>query len=65
MSRLSERISANKCIRQNLYLEIFDLKKPDDIQVKEKYYVETSSSFAALESLDEILEVNNAWEILE
>jgi hypothetical protein len=65
MAKLRERISVNERIRQNLYLERFDLKKLDDIQVKEKYYVETSSSFAALKSLDEILDINNVWEILE
>jgi hypothetical protein len=65
MAKLRERISVNKQIRQNLYLERFDLKKLDDIQVKEKYYRETSSCFAALDSLDEILDINNAWEILE
>jgi hypothetical protein len=37
-----------------------DLKKLDDVEVKEKYQVEISNRFAALESLDEILDTNNA-----
>jgi hypothetical protein len=65
MAKLRERISVNKLIRQNLYVEIFDLKKLDDIQVKEKYYIETSSGFAALDSEGEVLDINNAWELLE
>jgi hypothetical protein len=30
--------------------------------VKEKYQVEISNTFAALESLDESFDINNAWE---
>jgi len=42
----------------------FDLKKFNDVKVKEKYQVEISNRFAALESLDESFD-NNAWEVLE
>jgi hypothetical protein len=38
------------------------LKKLDDIEVKEKYQVEILNRFAALESLDESFDINNAWE---
>jgi hypothetical protein len=31
-------------------------------EVKEKYQVEISNRFAALESLDESFDINNAWE---
>jgi hypothetical protein len=34
----------------------------DDIEVKEKYQVEISNRFAALESLNESFNINNAWE---
>jgi hypothetical protein len=44
-----------------LGLKRFDLKKPDNIEVKEKYQVEISNRFAALESLDENFDINNAW----
>jgi hypothetical protein len=36
--------------KANFDLEGFDLKKLDDIEVKEKYQVEISNRFAALES---------------
>jgi hypothetical protein len=65
MAKLREKISVNKRVRQNFDLERFDLKEHDDIQVKEKYCVETSSSFAALETLDDIFGINNAWDMLE
>jgi hypothetical protein len=41
-------------------LERIDLKKLNDIEVKEKYQVEISNRFAALESLDESFDINNA-----
>jgi hypothetical protein len=46
----SKQISKAKCD-----LERFDLKKFNDIEVKEKYEVEISNRFTALESLDESL----------
>jgi hypothetical protein len=45
-----------------LDLERFDLKKLDDVEVKEKCKVEISNIFAALESLDESFDINNTWE---
>jgi hypothetical protein len=62
VAQLRERISVSKQVRQNSELERFDLKKLDDVEVKEKYQVEISNRFAALESLDESFDINNAWE---
>jgi hypothetical protein len=53
VAKLRDRISVSKRARQNFDLERFDLKKLDDIEVKEKYQVEISNIFAALVSLDE------------
>jgi hypothetical protein len=40
----------------------FDLRNIDDVEVKEKYQVVISNRFAALENLDESLDINTAWE---
>jgi hypothetical protein len=40
VAKLRERISASKRARQNFDLERFDLRKLDDVEVKEKYQVE-------------------------
>jgi hypothetical protein len=37
----------------------------DDLEVKEKYQVETSNRFAALESIDESFDINNVGKVLE
>jgi hypothetical protein len=62
VAKLREGISVSKRARQNFDLERFDLKKLNDVQVKEKYQVEISNRFAALESLDESFDIHNAWE---
>jgi hypothetical protein len=62
VAKLRERLSLSKTAKQNFDLEIFDLKRLDDVEVKEKYQVEISNRFAALESLDDSFDINNAWE---
>jgi hypothetical protein len=62
VAKLRERISESKQARQNFDLERYNLKKLDDVEVEEKYQVEISNRFAALESLDESFDINNAWE---
>jgi hypothetical protein len=52
VAKLGERISVSKRARQNFDLERFDLKKLNDLEVKENYRVEISNRFGVLESLD-------------
>jgi hypothetical protein len=62
VAKRKEKILVSKQTRQNFRLERFDLKKVDDVEVKEKYQVEISNRFAALERLDESFDINNASE---
>jgi hypothetical protein len=62
VAELRERISVSKQARQKFDLERSDLKKLDDVDVKEKYQVEISNRFGTLESLNESFDINNAWE---
>jgi hypothetical protein len=62
VAKLRERISVSKRVRQKYDLQRFHPKKLDDIEVQEKYQVEISDRFAALESLDESFDIGNAWE---
>jgi hypothetical protein len=43
-------------------MERFDLKKLNETEVKEKYRVEDSKRFAALEGLNAEIDLNSAWE---
>jgi hypothetical protein len=62
VAKLRERISVSKRAKQKFDLERFDLKKLKDVEDKEKYQVEISNRFVALESLDESFDINSAWE---
>jgi hypothetical protein len=46
VAKLRESISVSKRARQKFDVEGFDLKKPDDVVVKEKYQVEISNRSA-------------------
>jgi hypothetical protein len=45
-------------------MERFNLKKLNEVEGKEQYRVEVSNRFAALEGLDEEVEINSAWEMI-
>jgi hypothetical protein len=45
-------------------MERFNLKKLNEVEGKEKYHIEVSKRFAALEDLDTELEINSAWETI-
>jgi hypothetical protein len=51
VAKLRERISVSKQARQNFDPERFDLKKLNDVEVKEKYQVEISNRFAVFREL--------------
>jgi hypothetical protein len=64
VAKLREIISVSKRARRKLYLERFDLRKLNDMKVKEKYQLEISDRFAVLENLDESLYINSAWKCI-
>jgi hypothetical protein len=45
-------------------MERFNLKKSCEVAGKEKYRVEVSNRFAALEDLDAEVEINTIWETI-
>jgi hypothetical protein len=45
-------------------MEKFNLKKLNDVVVKEQFRVEVSNRFAASEDLDTEVEINSAWETI-
>jgi hypothetical protein len=45
-------------------MERFNLKKLNEVEGKEKYHIEVSQRFAALEDLDAEVELNSAWEMI-
>jgi hypothetical protein len=46
-------------------MEMFSPKKLNEVEGKEKYYVEVSNRFATLEDLDMEVEINSAWKTIK
>jgi hypothetical protein len=64
VAKIRERIAVNKQGSHKFQMERFSLKKLNDVEGKEKYRVEVSNRFAALEDLDAEVEINTVWETI-
>ena len=62
VAKLRERLAVNKKAAQKFDRERFNLRKLNELEVKEKYQTEITNRFAALENLDVDEDVNRAWE---
>jgi hypothetical protein len=52
----------NKQITHRVHIESLNLKELNETESKEQYRVEISNRFAALENLDDEVDINTAWE---
>jgi hypothetical protein len=58
VAKIRERLAVNKQGSHKFHLERFNLKKLNEVEGKEKYRVEVSNRFAAIEDLDAEVEIN-------
>jgi len=65
VAKLKERLAVGKQAAQNFDWEIFNLRKLNELGVKEKYQIEIRNRFSALENLIRNENVNRAWEIIK
>jgi hypothetical protein len=61
-AKLRERLSASKRVAEKMDMQRFDLRKLNDVEVKEQYRVKITSRFAAVENFDDTVDMNRAWE---
>jgi transcription elongation factor GreA-like protein len=61
VAKVWERAAVSKQTRHRFYMEMFNLKKLNEIEGKEQYWVELSNRFAALESLDGDVVIHRTW----
>jgi hypothetical protein len=61
-AKLRERLSVSKRVAEKLDMKRFDLRKLNDAEVKEQYQVKITNRFAALENIDDNVDMNRAWE---
>jgi hypothetical protein len=64
VAKVRDRLALNKQESQRFHAERFNLKKLIEVEGKEKYLIEVSYRFAALEDLDAEVEINSAWQRL-
>jgi len=62
VAKVRERLALNKQPAQNFEGERFNLRKLNELEVREKYQIEITNRFAALENLDNDRDINRAWE---
>ena len=46
-------------------MDVFNLRKPNELEVRKQYQTEISNRFAALENLSDRKDINRAWENIE
>jgi hypothetical protein len=64
VAKVSERLAVSKQRSQRFDMERFNLKKLNEVGVKEQFRVEVSNRFVALEDLDTEVEINSTWETI-
>ena len=62
VAKLRERLAVRKQVAQKFEGERFNLRKLKELEVKEKYQIEITNRFAALENLNAEENVNRVWE---
>jgi hypothetical protein len=62
VTKVRERLDVRKQAAQKLDGERFNLRKLNELEVKEKYQIEITNRFSALENLIIDKDVNRAWE---
>jgi hypothetical protein len=62
IAELRERLSVSKRATQKFDLQQFDLRKLNDAEVKEQYYIKITNRFAVFENMDDYVDINTVWE---
>jgi hypothetical protein len=65
VAEVGEGLAVNEQRSHRCHMERFNLKKLKEVEGKEKYHIEVSNRFAALEDLDAKVEINSAGKQLE
>jgi hypothetical protein len=64
MAKVWGRLAVSKQTMHIFHMERFNLKKLNEVEDKEQYWVEISNRFTALGNLDDDVDINRAWKLL-
>jgi len=60
--KVRDRLAVSKQAAQKFYVERFNLRKLNGLEVRKQYWNKVSNSFAALENLNDSKDINRDWE---
>jgi hypothetical protein len=64
VAKIGERLAVSKQTAHRVHVERFNLKKLSEAEGKEQYHIQISNRFAALENLEDEVDINRAWETI-
>jgi len=62
VAKVRERLAVSKQAAQRFHVERFNLRKLNELQVRNQYQIKISNKYAALENLNDSKDINRAWE---
>jgi hypothetical protein len=65
VAKVRERLAVNKQRSHRFHMERFNLKKLNEVEGKVQYRAEVSNRFAALEDIDDEVDINSAGKVLK
>jgi hypothetical protein len=64
VAEVGERLAISKQLMQKFDMERFNLWKLNEAESEEHYQIKNSNRFAALENLEDDVDINRAWETI-
>ena len=65
IAKFRESLTVSKQASQKFDVEIFNLRKLNELEVRKRYWNEISKRFAAVENLSDSEDINMAWKTLK
>ena len=65
MAKVWERLAVGKQAAQKFYRKRFNLRKLNELEVREQYQIEITNTFAAVENLNNDEDVDRTWDSIK
>jgi hypothetical protein len=62
VAEVRKTLAVNKQASQSFDVERFNLRKPNELEVRKQYQIEISNRLPALETFSDIMDMNRIWE---
>jgi hypothetical protein len=65
VANVRERLAVNKQASRKFDGDKFNLRKPNDLEVRKQYQIDITNRFAALKNLSDNEDINRAWKSIK